>query len=145
MLQNRAYLGEVTHKGNSHPGEHDAPTESSLLEQVGAMLAQNLNHHNVDKAFDQPSLLVGRVWDGEGRKIKPNHATKRGKRYRYYAMHPDTVSRKHPAWRVPAGDLESIILAQLRGIFDEGHEETALLTADLQTIDEYRQREVIAR
>lgn len=145
MLQNRAYLGEVTHKGKNYPGEHDAIIEPGLFGQVGAMLAQNLNHHNVGKAFDQPSLLVGRIWDGEGRKMKPDHATKRGKRYRYYATHPDTVSRKHPAWRVPAGDLESIVLAQLRGIFDEEHEETTLLTADLQTIDGDQQREIIAR
>jgi hypothetical protein len=30
MLQNRLYRGEVTHKGNAYPGQHEAITDAEL-------------------------------------------------------------------------------------------------------------------
>lgn len=143
MLQNRTYLGEVTHKGRSYPGEHEGLIEKAMFDRAGALLLQNLNHHNIGKSFDHPSLLIGRVWDGEGRRMSPDHATKRGKRYRYYATRGDASSRKSPVWRVPAGDLESIVLAQIRALFDEEHHETQLLAEDFQTVDGSAQRELL--
>jgi len=145
LLQNRTYVGEVMHKGNCYAGEHEAIIEQSLFDRVTQLLAQNLNHHNVGKSFDHPSLLVGRVWDGEGRRMAPDHATKRGKRYRYYATRPELVSRKKPAWRVPAGDLEAIIWAQLRKLFKDGHDGAADDTSDLQMVDGSVQRDIITR
>ena len=125
LLQNRTYLGEVTHKGKAYPGDHAAIIDKALFERAAALIAQNLNHHNAGKNFDEPSLLVGRVWDGEGRRMSPDHATKRTRRYRYYATHASAVTRKCPAWRVPAGDLESIVLTQMRKLPDaERHEPT---------------------
>jgi hypothetical protein len=46
MLQNRIYRGEITHKGNSYPGEHPAIIEQPLWDNVQAALAKN----RVDRA-----------------------------------------------------------------------------------------------
>jgi hypothetical protein len=60
----------------------------------------------------QPSLLVGLVFDGEGRAMTPTHATKPGKRYRYYITRPDQME-DIPAWRVSAYDLENLVCERL--------------------------------
>ena len=41
MLQNRIYRGEITHKGNSYPGEHQAIIDQPLWDAVQAVLAKN--------------------------------------------------------------------------------------------------------
>ena len=37
VLQNRIYRGEITHKGNSYPGEHPTIVEQDLWDQVQAV------------------------------------------------------------------------------------------------------------
>src|SRR3989337_1488741 len=41
MLQNRIYRGEITHKGDTYPGQHPAIVEKQLCDQVQAILAGN--------------------------------------------------------------------------------------------------------
>src|ERR1700674_3673007 len=38
MLQNRIYLGEIVHKDQSYPGEHQAILDEGLWEQVQSVL-----------------------------------------------------------------------------------------------------------
>ena len=79
----------------------------------------NLLDHNRAASIDavhaqHPSMLAGLIWDGEGRRMVPNHANKRGVRYRYYASAKDKERLKLPIWRVPAGDLEGLVMRQLK-------------------------------
>ena len=41
ILQNRLYRGEISHKGNSYPGEHPAIVDKPLWDEVQAVLAAN--------------------------------------------------------------------------------------------------------
>lgn len=113
MLRNRIYIGEISHRDKSYPGNHDGIVERSVFEQVGALLDENRvdNANAVDA--EQPSLLAGIIWDGEGRRMVPNHASKRGVRYRYYASAKDKSRLKLPVWRVPAGEIEGLVTRQL--------------------------------
>jgi site-specific DNA recombinase len=113
MLRNRIYLGEITHRGISYPGDHDAIVERSMFEKAGALLDANRVDNAEAVHAEHPSLLSGMIWDGEGRRMVPNHATKRGVRYRYYASAKDKERLKLPVWRVPAGELESLVMRQL--------------------------------
>lgn len=113
MLRNRIYQGEIGHRGKWYPGEHIAIVDQNLFDAVGALLEQNRVEQADGVHADEPSLLIGKVWDGSGRRMTPNHACKRGKRYRYYVSERRSCTSKAPALRVPAGDLESIVLTQL--------------------------------
>src|SRR5271170_7795159 len=42
MLQNRIYLGEITHKGASYPGQHEAIIDRGLWDEVQAQFKANL-------------------------------------------------------------------------------------------------------
>lgn len=115
LLQNRIFLGEITHKGVSYKGEHDAIVEVSLWNEVQAMLYANRNNHKYQSRADQPSPLAGMLSDGDGRAMTPSHAKRGTKRYRYYITRPDGTDGKSSVdtWRVPAGEIEPVIKARL--------------------------------
>ena len=112
ILQNRIYLGEITHKGTSYPGEHEALLSPALFDQAQALLERNRVQRRHGWHAGDPSLLAGILWDAHGRRMSPNHAAKQAKRYRYYASRTDS-GNDEPIWRVPAGDLEEIVISRL--------------------------------
>jgi DNA invertase Pin-like site-specific DNA recombinase len=115
LLKNRIYLGEIVHKGVGYPGEHEPVVPRGLWDAVQAKLATR--DHAGDRAMRSrnPSLLVGMLYDGLGRRMSPSHANKQGKRYRYYITHEQQrADRSQPTWRVPAHELEQIIINNLR-------------------------------
>ena len=138
MLQNRIYRGEVCHKGKAYPGEQDAIVDQALFDQAGALLAGNRNDHS-DSHDGEASVLVRKVWDSAGRAMRPNHASKKGRRYRYYASDNREARLKDRCHRVPAGDLEAIVIAQLRKRLDEDSGPTSLLALDTAPLSEQRQ------
>ncbi len=63
------------------------------------------------------SLLAGLIVDGNGHRMTPTHAVKKGRRYRYYVsaqLISGTRSDHSRGWRIPAGDIEGLILDRLR-------------------------------
>jgi hypothetical protein len=88
MLQNRIYRGEIVHKEQSHPGEHTPIIDQPLWDAVQAQLASNAAERNSGARNRQPSLLAGMLVDGDGNRMTPSHAVKKGTRYRYYVSRP---------------------------------------------------------
>ena len=84
MLQNRIYRGEIMHKGNAYPGEHQAIVEQSLWDGVQAVLAKNRVERATGANSRHPSFLTSLVFDQNGGRLTPTHAVKKGTRYRYY-------------------------------------------------------------
>ncbi|MGE4431066.1 MAG: recombinase family protein [Sphingobium sp.] len=113
VLRNRLYRGEIMHRGTAYPGEHDAIVDADMFERAGALLRHNRNNHVNGVHAAEPSLLIGKLWDGLGRRMSPGHTTRRTRRYRYYASRIDGDGGKEKAWRVPAGDMEGLVLNQL--------------------------------
>src|SRR5215468_6378599 len=66
ILQNRTYLGEVVHKGKSHPGEHPPIIDQPLWDAAQAQLAGNTAERNASGRTRQPSLLTGMLFDTDG-------------------------------------------------------------------------------
>jgi site-specific DNA recombinase len=117
MLQNRIYRGEITHRGNSYPGEHPAIVDQGLWDQVQAALAVNRIERATGTNAKQPNLLGGFVFDATGQRLTPTYAIKKGTRYRYYvsaSLMREAGTGRSDGWRIPAGDLEGIVLSRLR-------------------------------
>jgi site-specific DNA recombinase len=120
MLQNRIYRGEVAHKGNSYPGEHPAIVEQRLWDEVQAVLAENRVERATGARVKHPSLLGGLVFDATGERLTPTYAIKKGTRYRYYVSAPlmrEARGNLSSGWRIPAGDLEGLVISKLRTFF----------------------------
>jgi site-specific DNA recombinase len=113
LLKNRIYRGEIVHKGAAYPGEHDAIVPLDLWQAVEARLASRAQAKLLGNGADHPSLLAGIIRDVEGRPMSPSHSNKGARRYRYYVTHEAHVSREHPAWRVAAHDLETMVTTRL--------------------------------
>ena len=74
MLQNRIYRGEITHRGNAYPAEHQPIVDEVLWDQVQAILAENRVDRATGMDAKQPSLLAGLIFDESGERLTPSHA-----------------------------------------------------------------------
>src|SRR5690242_10369804 len=144
MLQNRLYRGEIVHKGQSHPGEHPPIIDQPLWDAVQAQLAANTADRNSGTRIRQPSLLAGMLFDGDGNRMTPTHATKEGKRYRYYISRPLITSDQtdgSAGLRIPAAEIEQVVTSRMRQwLIDRGSVYQALWL-----VDPSAQHRVIAR
>ena len=66
ILQNRVYLGEVTHKDATHPGEHTAIVERMLWDKVQGVMANNRRAAGAGSRWESTSLFKGLVFDDAG-------------------------------------------------------------------------------
>jgi site-specific DNA recombinase len=119
MLQNRTYRGEITHQGTAYPGQHEAIIDPELWQIVQDKLAANRQERALAVGAEAPSLLAGLIVDADGSRMTPIHATKRAKRYRYYVSASLLAgeSQSQKGLRVPAGDIEALVLDRLRAFF----------------------------
>ena len=120
MLQNRLYRGEVAHKDKIYPGQHEAIVDSELWQIVQDRLVAGRHERSLAVGAEAPSLLSSLIFDSDGARLSPTHAVKKGKRYRYYvstALITGTRSEHPKGLRIPAGDIEGLVLDRLRAFF----------------------------
>jgi len=117
ILKNTTYLGQIVHKGQSHPGEHTPIIDPPLWDAVQAQLASNAAERNSGTRTHQPSLLAGMLFDGDGNRMTPTHAVKEGVRYRYYVSRPlitNDQTKLSAGLRVPAAEIEQLVTTRVR-------------------------------
>jgi hypothetical protein len=118
VLNNRTYVGDAMHKGNAYPGEHKAIISRDIWDKVHAILQRSPRERAARSRAQTPSLLKGLIFGPDGRAMSPSHTRRRGKLYRYYISTsvlkrgPDAC----PIGRVPAGEIETAVVDQLRGL-----------------------------
>ena len=120
MLQNRTYRGDIVHQGEAYAGQHEAILDPELWQIVQNKLAGHRQERALAVGAEAPSLLAGLIVDADGSRMTPTHATKKAKRYRYYVS-ASLLAGDHPqaqkGMRVPAGDIEALVLDRLRAFF----------------------------
>jgi DNA invertase Pin-like site-specific DNA recombinase len=130
MLSNRLYRGEIVHKSVSHPGQHDPIIDEVLFNDVQQILAANRANRERGTNADAPSLLAGLIFDADGDRMTPTHASKNGVRYRYYVSQTLIASRPtksdggnatgpaasvaSPGQRLPAAGIERLVLDRVQ-------------------------------
>jgi len=115
LLRNRLYIGEIVHGSNCYPGQHEPIVSRELWDQVAARLAANNQARRQGNSASTPSLLSGIVFDPWRVRFTPTHAVKNGKRYRYYTSQAaiQHCDKQPELARIPAQDLETLILSQI--------------------------------
>jgi len=120
ILQNRIYTGKIVHQGKAYAGEHGAIVDDHLFERVQQQLQSNRVSRRNGEHVDAPSLMPGMVFDGLGRPMTPTKTIHSGRCYRYYASRCETNEvKQHPVWRVPASDLEEIVIGKLSNFLSD--------------------------
>lgn len=118
ILNNRLYVGLIHHKGEYFPGEHEAIVDKDLFDKVQQVLAQQGPGEEARRKLASPALLKGLAFDAQGERLQPNHCSKGRTKYRYYSSQSLLKKGKIEAnggFRVPAQDLEKIVIGSLAG------------------------------
>lgn len=137
LLENPIYLGEIHHKGHRYEGQHPPIVDRRLWNAVRAKLAANAHDRHIGRGIADPSLFAGLLQDDHGNRLTPTHTAKNGKRYRYYALQqhrranktdarsnspvPDSATQFAVRWRIPASEIEAIVVAHLAKCLGDPH------------------------
>lgn len=126
MLANRMYRGDIVHKGEAYPGEHEPIVSEELWDEVQRALANRSQGGSTRQTARWPSLLINLLFDGEGRPMSPSHSTRKAanadgapqrRRYRYYQTRSDAEGGV--AWRVTASDVEPLVRSRLASFLED--------------------------
>jgi hypothetical protein len=110
LLSNPIYIGEVSHKGERYDGMHDGIIDREIWDAVQAQLKKNAGDRRAGANAKFPSPLAGLLWDAEGLRLIPSQACKYGKRYRYYVTAHDKDGFSQVGWRLPAKEIETVVI-----------------------------------
>jgi hypothetical protein len=118
MLGNRVYVGEAVHKGEAYPGEHKPIIDRKLWESVRTVLQKSPRKRAATARRQTSALLKGLIYDASGAAMSPTHTRRKGRLYRYYTSQQVLRARETatPSLRVPAGEIEQLVIGQLRRI-----------------------------
>jgi DNA invertase Pin-like site-specific DNA recombinase len=111
LLANPTYIGEIAHKRARYPGQHPAIVDRATWEAVQQRLEEQ-GAGQLSRGRERvQSPLLGKLFDDNGARLSPTHATKNGRRYRYYISTPSMTSanNENGGWRVPAAQIEAIV------------------------------------
>jgi DNA invertase Pin-like site-specific DNA recombinase len=118
LINNRVYIGEAVHKGTSYPGEHKPIISHALWDKVHAILQESPRRRASNTRAQTPALLKGLIFGPDGAAFSPTHTKKGDKLYRYYVS--QSVLKRGadacPIARVPAAEVETAVIDQLRGL-----------------------------
>lgn len=116
LLNNRIYIGDAVHKGESYPGEHDAIISHDQWERVHAILKIGARKRAANSRAQTPALLKGLIFGPTGHAMAPTHTRKGGRLYRYYVSTAVLKQGRDacPVGRLPAATIEQTIIDQLR-------------------------------
>ncbi len=88
LLSNPIYIGEIPHKRDRHPGQHEPIASREIWERVEQQLRSQARRTEGRKTEAHRSPLAGKLLDENGEPLYVQGAAKGRRRYRYY------VSRK---------------------------------------------------
>lgn len=119
ILHNRTYIGEISHKGESFPAQHEGLIDSNTWEQTHAILSQD-NRQRCRNTWEKKNrndfLLRGIAYTQDGDLLIPM-ATKKpnGKVYRYYVINKKIHKGAEAAqsWNYQAAMLEGAVTDKL--------------------------------
>jgi site-specific DNA recombinase len=137
ILSNPIYLGRLTHKGQVHEGLHDPIIDQEKWHRVQALLAEHIQRNSGARQHSD-ALLAGKLFDDRGNRMSQSHATKKGRRWRYYVSQAILQGRKQHAGsvaRLPALEIERSVAEAVRGTLSasDGRHSSGSLTGQRQT------------
>jgi len=117
ILSNPIYIGRIAHKKETHPGLHAPIIDLDLWREVQTKLKSNRKDRRNGINAADPSPLAGKLFDDLGHAFTPSHATKNGRRYRYYierrSESPAGSSPSDRPKRIAASEIEGLLLDAL--------------------------------
>ncbi|MGC3971115.1 MAG: recombinase family protein [Pirellulales bacterium] len=120
LLTNPLYAGQVRHKDNCYPGEHEAIIDDVLWQRVQKQLERNAQSSGNEVKNRHGSILKGLIRCVPcNSTMTPSYSCKNGKvKYRYYTcVHAQKNGwDKCPSKSIPAGQMEQFVVERISSI-----------------------------
>lgn len=110
ILANPVYAGLMRQAEDLHPGEHQAIVTRDLWGKVQTKRKANTQWSGPKRTVTSP--LAGKLF-ADGGRLTPSHASKGGKRYRYYISHANASPANGKRLTLKADDVERSAVAAL--------------------------------
>ena len=127
ILRNPIYVGKVRHKEDLHDGLHDAIIDEMTWRSVLRQLANHGGKKMEAVRRAAKRSLDGLLFDATGRVMRTTYASKsrngagatKTRRYWYYTSKPAGVADEANIERLPAMQIERLVLASLKEHLDD--------------------------
>ena len=127
LLSNPVFVGEIRHKQERHPGQHQEIVNRELWERVQQRLREGtvrLGESNKTKA--PRSALAGKLFEEDGEPLLVQGAAKGRRRYRYYVsrklVHAAAPEDAEHGSRLSAPEIERSVSTAARGMLGDRNE-----------------------
>lgn len=117
ILSNPIYLGQIRHKGQVYPGQHPAIISQDIWDDVQSQTANNKQGTRQRNSKPSMSLLIRKLFDGEGNPLLPSYSQKQSQRFRYYISSCLSTKPREDSIdgiRIPAQQIELIVIDHLK-------------------------------
>jgi site-specific DNA recombinase len=141
LLSNPLHIGEIRHRQERYPGQHEAIVPRELWEAVQQHLRTNAVRDRQAATRAIASPLAGKVFDADGEPLYAQGAAKAGRRYRYYVSRSlvngsASARDDRKGWRLAAPELErAVAIAAQRILSDHAALLEVIEHAQLKTPD----------
>ncbi|MEO0881400.1 MAG: recombinase family protein [Pseudomonadota bacterium] len=135
LLANPIYIGKIRHRDQVFDGLHDPILDKDIWQRVQDQLTQSRSERLSRTNAKSRSPLAGKLVDQAGEPLTPSHASKSGRRYRYYvSKHLINKSGSiREGWRIPAAEIERAVAEAIRSNRDV---QLALAAENLTDLDD---------
>jgi site-specific DNA recombinase len=122
LLANPIYIGEIRHKEERFPGQHEAIVARDLWEEVQRLLRAQAARRGIASMRSDANILAGKLFDENGEPLYVCGTDKGGRRYRYYVSRrllrgPGTEARE--GWRLAAPEIERAVAVAVARILKD--------------------------
>jgi len=117
ILQNKTYIGLITHKDKSYEGQHQSIIDNAVFEEAQILLIKNRISEKCSIGSNNPSLLAGKIFDDNANYMSPSHSNTRNRKYRYYVSQAIIQFRRNEAGsvsKIPAGEIERVVIEEIK-------------------------------
>jgi site-specific DNA recombinase len=139
LLSNPIHIGEIRHKQERYPGQHEAIVPRELWEAVQQRLRSNAARGRQSATSATVSPLAGKIFDADGDPLYAQGAVKARLRYRYYVSRSlvnGCARDDRKSWRLAAPELERAVAIAARHLLgDRAGMLEVLDRAQLQSFD----------
>jgi site-specific DNA recombinase len=140
LLSNPVYVGEIRHKDERHPGQHEALIGRELWERVQIQLSSKPGRKSEARETEAPrSPLTARLFDENGEPLYVQGCAKGRRRYRYYvskALVRGDGNSTENGWRLSAAEIEQTVASVAAALLSD--QNVIVTAAERSNIDQGR-------
>ena len=122
LLSNPVYIGEIRHRKERHPGQHEPIMDRELWERAQRQLRDQAARCKRRATKADPSPLAGKLFDEDGECLYVAGAAKGERRYRYYVSRhlvTGSADKVRNGWRLSGPQIERTVAVAARQLLND--------------------------